>query len=231
MHFQGNIHSNLCEFNGNAMSLQKTKIVIIDYGMGNLGSILNMLKKIGTPAVVSSDIHVIETADKLILPGVGAFDNGMQNLEERGLRGVLEECVLNRKKPVLGICLGMQLMTQSSEEGTLSGLGWINGVTKRFRFDDPALKVPHMGWNGVNIRQTDSLFSEMYVDTRFYFVHSYYVTCLEQSDILATTHYGHEFASSFKHENIMGVQFHPEKSHKYGMKLLKNFAELVPNVK
>ena len=201
-------------------------ITIIDYGMGNLGSIHNMMKKIGADAVVSRDPNQIANADKLILPGVGSFDHGMRNLDESGLRAALEDCVIQKRKPVLGICLGMQLMTRSSEEGELPGLGWIDAVTKKFRFDDPLLKVPHMGWNMVDIRNEEGLFGDMYSESRFYFVHSYYVSCCNPADTLATTSYGHEFTSAFRRENIMGVQFHPEKSHKFGMKLLQNFVEL-----
>jgi glutamine amidotransferase len=202
-------------------------ITIVDYGMGNLGSIQNMLKKIGAPAVIASDPEQVASAEKLILPGVGAFDNGMQNLSVRGLRPVLEERVIEKKIPILGICLGMQLMSESSEEGNLSGLSWIDAVTRKFRFDDPSMKVPHMGWNSVDIKSTDCLFNDMFADHRFYFVHSYFVTCRTESDVLATTCYGHDFVSSFRKENILGVQFHPEKSHKFGMKLLQNFVERV----
>ena len=200
-------------------------ISIIDYGMGNLGSILNMMKKIGAAAQIVSNPDEIARSDKIILPGVGSFDHGMRNLDERGLRQALEECVIHNNKPVLGICLGMQLMTKSSEEGELPGLGWIDAVTNKFRFDDSSMKVPHMGWNSVDIRRADSLYKDMYAEPRFYFVHSYFVECREPAEILTTTCYGHNFVSSFQRNNIMGVQFHPEKSHKFGMKLLQSFAE------
>lgn len=202
-------------------------IIIIDYKIGNLGSILNMLKKIGAPAIISSNVEEIQQADKLILPGVGAFDNGMKNLDALGFIPVIEEKVLHQKTPVLGICLGMQLMTKNSEEGKLPGLGWMDAQTVRFRHDpSTGLKVPHMGWNSVVEAKKSPLFKEMYPDPRFYFVHSFYAVCYNANNVLATSHYGYDFVSAFQRDNIMGVQFHPEKSHKYGMRLLKNFAEL-----
>lgn len=203
-------------------------IVVVDYGMGNLGSILNMLKKIGAEARVSSDPQEIESADKLILPGVGAFDAGMKRLQELGLIGVLDDKVLNGKTPTLGVCLGMQLLTQQSEEGNLLGLGWIDGETIRFRFDPKQthLKIPHMGWNTVTIHREGELFRGLEHEARFYFVHSYHVVCNQQEDVLATTHHGYDFVSAIQRDNIMGTQFHPEKSHRYGMKLYRNFVEL-----
>ncbi len=203
-------------------------IIIIDYGMGNVGSILNMLKKVGAPAAkVSADPKDIEQADKLILPGVGAFDTGMQRLRETGLIGLLNEKVLKAKTPTLGVCLGMQLLTRVSEEGELPGLGWIDAETIRFRFDprQSGLKIPHMGWNTVNIQREGTLFKEMYPAARFYFVHSFHVVSHEPADVLTTTEYGYDFVSAVQHGHIMGAQFHPEKSHKFGMKLYKNFVE------
>jgi glutamine amidotransferase len=203
-------------------------IVIVDYGMGNLGSILNMLKKVGAQATITSDKSVVERAEKLILPGVGAFDNGMKNLNRLDLVPVLNRKVIEDRIPVLGVCLGMQLMVKGSEEGDLPGLGWIDAETLKFRFDkaDSTLKIPHMGWNTVTIRQQSGIFEDMLEEPRFYFVHSYYVRCHEESDILATTHYGQEFTSSVRRDNIMGTQFHPEKSHKFGMKVFQNFVNL-----
>lgn len=201
-------------------------IVIVDYKMGNLGSILNMLKKIGAAAIISADPSVIGKAEKLILTGVGAFDNGMKNLDDLGFIPIIEEKVLHQKIPVLGICLGMQLMTQSSEEGKLPGLGWIDAKTVRFRHDPSEdLKVPHMGWNTVSVRKESALFKEMCLDPRFYFAHSFHAVCYNVKDVLAITQHGYDFVSAFQRNNIMGVQFHPEKSHTYGMRLLKNFAE------
>jgi len=202
-------------------------IVVIDYGMGNLGSIQNMLKKIGAKGIISSDISDIQKADKLILPGVGAFDNGMENLEKRGLIPVLNEKVLIHKTPILGICLGMQLLSKKSEEGHLPGLGWIEAETIKFKFNEnqTRLKIPHMGWNTIKIKKDNPLFTNMYEETRFYFVHSYHVFCHNKQDVLAETHYGFDFVSSLQKDNIFGVQFHPEKSHKFGQQLLKNFVE------
>lgn len=203
-------------------------ITIIDYGMGNLGSIANMLKKVGAQAVVTNDVEAIRRADKLILPGVGAFDNGIRNLDRLGLLPVLNEKVLRDKTPVLGICLGMQLLTMGSEEGNLPGLGWINAETVRFRFesDDHDLKVPHMGWNTVASMRMSPLFAGMPDDSRFYFVHSYYIRCRSKEDVLLRTTYGYEFDSAVGRDNIMGTQFHPEKSHKFGMNVMRNFAAL-----
>ena len=203
-------------------------IVVIDYGMGNMGSILNMLKKVGAEATVSSDKSVIAGASKLILPGVGAFDNGMKNLNRLDLLPILNQKAMEERIPVLGVCLGMQLLTKGSEEGDFAGLGWVDAETLKFRFDkaDQSLKIPHMGWNTVEIKQPSAIFEDMYEEPRFYFVHSYYVKCVEDADVLATTHYGHEFTSSLRRANIMGTQFHPEKSHKFGMKVFQNFVNL-----
>ncbi len=201
-------------------------LVIVDCGIGNLGSIQNMLKRIGVKAVVSSHPAQIQDADKLFLPGVGAFDAGMAALNQSGLIPILNKKVLKDKTPVLGICLGLQLLTKKSEEGQLPGLGWIDGETVRFRLDaSSGLKVPHMGWNRVSVRQEDPLFRNMPDDSRFYFVHSYHVVCKEACDVAATTQYGYDFTSAVAKGNIYGVQFHPEKSHKFGMELLKNFVK------
>lgn len=203
-------------------------VIIIDYGIGNQGSILNMLKKVGAKAIISSNISDISNADKIILPGVGAFDTGMRNLAQDGLIEVLNKKVIREKTPILGICLGMQLLTKSSEEGNSHGLGWIDAQTVRFKFDkkNTILKIPHMGWNTVQLNKKSQLFKEMFAEPRFYFVHSYHVVCNNKQDILTKTNHGYEFVSSIQKDNIMGVQFHPEKSHKFGMKLLKNFVEL-----
>ena len=201
-------------------------IAIVDYGMGNLGSISNMLKKIGVQSAISSDPLVIEEAEKLILPGVGAFDLGMKNLSQRGLVEKLKSQVMERKKPILGLCLGMQLFTRSSEEGQLPGLGWLNARTVRFTFSGPEanLKIPHMGWNTLQIYRCHPLLNDLGPDARFYFDHSYHVLCNDNDNVLATTTYGYDFPSIVAQGNILGAQFHPEKSHKFGMKLLKNFA-------
>lgn len=201
-------------------------IVVVDYGMGNVGSVANMLRKVGTEAVASADLDVIRNAPKLILPGVGAFDAAMNRLHERGLVAILNRRVLEDRVPILGICLGMQLMTDSSEEGRTTGLGWISGGTRRFNFDglDPRPRVPHMGWNVVEQARPTPLFEEMYDQPRFYFVHSYHVYCSNQEDVMLTTEYGYRFVSGVSRGNIYGVQFHPEKSHKFGMQLIRRFA-------
>ena len=204
------------------------KIVVVDYGMGNLGSILNMLKKVGVlDAMVSSNPKDIEQADKIILPGVGAFDTGMQRLRDTGLIGLLKEKVLKARTPTLGVCLGMQLLTKVSEEGELPGLGWVDAETVRFRFDQKktGLKIPHMGWNTVKVQREGTLFKDMYAEPRFYFVHSFHVVSHNPEDVLATTKYGYDFVSVVQHGHIMAAQFHPEKSHKFGMKLYKNFVD------
>lgn len=203
-------------------------LVVIDYGVGNLGSIENMLKKIGVPVKISTSIEDISKASKIILPGVGAFDNGITKLKEFNLIEVLDYKVKTEKVPILGICLGMQLMTCSSEEGVLSGLSWIRGKAIKYDFEHLKLRVPHMGWNDVHLIKRESrLFSNMYEEPRFYFANSYYVSCKDKSDVLTETTYGKPFASSIERENIYGVQFHPEKSHKYGMLLLENFWKIV----
>jgi imidazole glycerol-phosphate synthase subunit HisH len=204
-------------------------ITIVDYGVGNLGSILNMLKKVGAKAQASSDPDVLYQADKLILPGVGAFDAGMKKLNEAGLVPVLNELVLEEQVPVIGLCLGMQLMTRRSEEGTKAGLGWIDAETVRFKFgpENAQLKIPHMGWNTLDIRRQHPLVTDLGPESRFYFVHSYHVVCQNEADVVAYTDYGYPLAAIINRGNILGAQFHPEKSHKFGMQLLKNFAERV----
>lgn len=204
-------------------------IIVVDYGMGNLGSIVNMLRKIGAPVEVSSAPDIIRKAEKLILPGVGAFDHGMKNLEHLGLVDALNDVILLRKKPILGICLGMQLFSKSSEEGTRQGLGWIDSQTVRFRFDNgmPNLKIPHMGWNTVQLRREHPIFKNAdNREQRFYFVHSYHTAANTESDVLAETNHGYNFVSAIQRDNIIGVQFHPEKSHRFGINFLTNFARL-----
>jgi glutamine amidotransferase len=205
-------------------------IVIIDYGVGNLGSVENMLKKIGVGAKVTSEAAEIENAEKLILPGVGAFDHGMKSLNERGLPEVLNRKVIDEKTPILGLCLGMQLFAKTSEEGKLPGLGWLNARIVRFDFKgaDLRLKVPHMGWNTIRISKPHPVLEGFDEESRFYFVHSYHMMCGDAADVLAFTDYHASFPSVVGRDNIVGVQFHPEKSHKFGMKLLRNFAEWRP---
>jgi len=202
-------------------------IVIIDYGVGNLASVQNMFRKVGASDVhVSGDEKIIAKADKILLPGVGAFDAGMNNLEKTGLIPVLNQKALIEKVPVLGICLGMQMMTKKSEEGTKAGLGWIDAETIKFR-PDPSLnlKVPNMGWNYIKVLRENPLV-EMNSKSRFYFVHSYYVKCIDESQSLATSNFGIDFTCMVNKGNIYGAQFHPEKSLKFGMKVLDNFAKI-----
>jgi glutamine amidotransferase len=202
-------------------------ITIIDYNTGNLGSIQNILKRIGEDSVITSDKAIVAGASKLILPGVGSFDTGMRNLLELDLVDTLNRKVLEEKTPVLGICLGMQLLSKGSQEGALPGLGWINAETVRFNFIDTIeYKIPHMGWNFVRQHKDSKLFTDMYLDARFYFVHSFFFRVNEPADVLTSTTYEIEFTSSIEKGNVMGVQFHPEKSHKFGMRLLKNFVDL-----
>lgn len=202
-------------------------ITIIDYGMGNTGSIINMLKKIGVKTQITSVIEEIATAKKIILPGVGHFNRAMEIIDKSGLREILNQKALNEKIPILGICLGMQLLTKSSEEGNCEGLGWIPAKTIRFRFaDDSHLKIPHMGWNLV-YRATPSRLTENFdPGQRFYFVHSFHAKVEDEKYSILKTEHGYLFDSAIQNDNIFGVQFHPEKSHRFGMKLLENFAGL-----
>lgn len=202
-------------------------IIIVDYGVGNLLSIKNMFKRIGVNADITGNEDLIQSANKLILPGVGHFDYGMQHLRSSGLVEILEDQVITKRKPILGICLGVQLMTESSEEGNAKGLGWIKGKTVAFNKNGliSGQKIPHMGWTEVKAFQKSKLFTNMYEDPRFYFVHSYHLMLDEESDVLAKANYGYDFTVGIEHDNIVGVQFHPEKSHKYGMKLLENFVK------
>jgi imidazole glycerol-phosphate synthase subunit HisH len=201
-------------------------ITIVDYGLGNLGSVLNMLKRIGVKGEVKSDLKSIENASKLILPGVGAFDTAMKNLNESNLTSVLKIKALEEKTPIMGICLGMQILMNSSEEGSKVGLGLIDGEVKKFSYDDSQLKIPHMGWNYVYKSRNDVPLINGLGDSKFYFVHSYYVKVKDKTNSLLTTNYGIEFDSGVIKDNIYGFQFHPEKSHKFGMKLFENFSEL-----
>lgn len=201
-------------------------IGIIDYGAGNLGSIQNMLKKIGEKSVCISRPQEFTQVDRLILPGVGAFDFGMSRLRESGLQEALDQMVQVEKKPLLGICLGMQMLGMSSEEGNLQGLGYLNFRCHRFPSDSPELRVPHMGWDRVTLcDSSDPLAKALPDKPRFYFVHSYYATCQEPQDTLMTCDYGVEFVAAVHRENVWGTQFHPEKSHQFGMALLRSFAK------
>ena len=202
-------------------------VTIIDYGVGNIGSIANMLKKVGSDSAITSDPEQIAKAEKIVLCGIGAFDDGMSKLESMHIIDVLKKKVLEDKIPILGVCLGMQLFTKGSEEGIKEGLGFINGYTKRFDFSgiksEKPLRIPHMGWNIARASKISKLYENMYDEPRFYFVHSYYVSLDHKEDELLQTNYGIDFTSSFEKANIIGVQFHPEKSHKFGMRLYENF--------
>lgn len=206
-------------------------ITIIDYGMGNVGSIKNMLKKIGHDSIISSNKSEIEIASKLILPGVGRFDKAIENLINLNLSELLKEKARDGT-PLLGICLGMQLLANKSEEGMIDGLGLVPGEVKKFNLLAP-FKVPHMGWNEVNYNSNSVLFKgfEQFENARFYFVHSYYFQCTLKENNIGETIFSHTFTSVVQKGNIFGVQFHPEKSHIFGMELLKNFAGILPNSK
>lgn len=201
-------------------------VLILDYGVGNLTSIKNMLKKCGAEAIISSDPVEIAGAAKLILPGVGAFDHGMLNLRSASFFSILQQKVLQQNTPILGVCLGAQLLAESSEEGEQQGLGWIAGRVVKFDAEkmNPAhLKVPHMGWTDVTIKKDIPLFKGLHEDARFYFVHSYHWQCTHAENVTVTADYGYDFTAGVEKDNILGVQFHPEKSHKYGMMLFDNF--------
>jgi imidazole glycerol-phosphate synthase subunit HisH len=199
-------------------------ITIVDYGLGNLASIKNMIKKVGGIAEITSDLNKISNADKIILPGVGAFAKGMENLISSGIKPVLDRKALHDKVPVMGICLGMQLLTKHSEEGNVNGLGWINATTKKFTFDTSVYKIPHMGWTDIKITQpSHPIFENLISQPRYYFVHSYFVTCEQRLNSLAEATYGTTFDCGIVNDNIFGFQFHPEKSHRFGMEIMRNF--------
>ena len=196
--------------------------------MGNLHSVLKAFNRLQIPAEISSDPEIIHNASQLILPGVGNFKRGMSNLKERNLIEPLNNAVLNKKVPVLGICLGMQLMTKYSEEGNVGGLDWVDAKTVRFDFSslkNPNLHIPHIGWNNVSYTSGNLLFDNLEANPSFYFVHSYYVTCAMEDDVAGTTQYGNSFVSAISKNNIFATQFHPEKSHDFGLDLLKNFID------
>lgn len=200
-------------------------IAILDYGLGNLGSISNMLKVIGEKSKITNDVEIIRNSDGLILPGVGAFDAGMSKLNELGLDSVIKD-EAKQGKPILGICLGMQLLGNKSEEGTLPGLSLIPFECKKFNFKDNNLKIPHMGWDIVNFKRQHPLVEGLIGQQRYYFVHSYHAVCENPDNVLMTCDYGFEFACSVVKDNVIGVQFHPEKSHDFGLALLTNFVNI-----
>ncbi len=203
------------------------KITIIDYGMGNLRSVQKKFQRVGAESEISSDLDLIRKSEKLILPGVGHFANGVKKLKESGIWDVLSQKVLVDKTPILGICLGMQLMAKHSEEGDVEGLGWFDADVVKFTIKNKLkYKVPHMGWNNAVIKKESPLFNNVPEDAMFYFVHSYHIKCNDEKDILTTTEYEYEFTSAIQKGNIYGTQFHPEKSHDWGEQLFKNFVEI-----
>lgn len=199
-------------------------IAIINYGLGNLASIKNMCRRLGIDAVITDDAEKIKEASHLLLPGVGHFKRGMANLNESGLREVITKEVMENKKPILGICLGAQLLTKHSEEGDIDGLGWVDAKTVRFDAEKLGkLPIPHMGWTDIKPDGNCELMKNLPEDPRYYFVHSYHFLFEQQEEVTATAVYGYEFACAFQKGNVFGAQFHPEKSHKFGMRLLENF--------
>ncbi len=203
-------------------------ITIINYGLGNISAFANVYKRLNIPVIIAARKEELENAEKIILPGVGAFDHAMTLLQQSGMKESLDELVLGKKIPVLGICVGMQILAKSSEEGVLPGLGWIDGVVKKF---DASLikhktRLPHMGWNTINPQKSNKLLESFDDGARFYFLHSYYFHCSNIRNEIAETEYGLPFTSAVNSDNIYGVQFHPEKSHENGITLLNNFANL-----
>jgi len=202
-------------------------IAIINYGMGNLGSIKRKMDIMGFKSMITSDQANIKTSNKIILPGVGHFAKAVSEIKKRGLWDLISDQVIIEKKPILGICLGMQLMVRHSEEGETDGFEWIDANVIRFKVSDTRkFKVPHMGWNTTKQVKDSPLFEKINLDSEFYFVHSYHVQCNNPEDILAETTYDYPFTAAFQKENIFGVQFHPEKSHDAGETLLRNFVNL-----
>lgn len=205
-------------------------IHIVDYGLGNVQAFANMYKRLGFEATRAKSARDLESATRIILPGVGAFDHAMDELDASGMRPVLEHLVKERMVPVLGICVGMQILASSSDEGRRAGLGWIPGRVRSFRSvaESAQMPMPHMGWNDVAPALEAPLFKGLEADARFYFLHSYFFDCDNPDNVLARASYGRDFSCAVAAGNVYGVQFHPEKSHHYGAMLLKNFAEL-PN--
>jgi imidazole glycerol-phosphate synthase subunit HisH len=203
-------------------------ITIINYGVGNINAFVNVYKKLGIRLKIARTADDLNNSTRIILPGVGSFDQAMSRLNESGMRPTLDHLVLHDRVPVIGICVGMQMLALSSEEGILPGLGYIDAVVRKF--DEAKMKtklnLPHMGWNDVSPSNESKLFSNLHDKPLFYFLHSYYFDCNKREDEIGWTDYGGEFVSAVHHNSIYGVQFHPEKSHQYGIQLLKNFSEL-----
>ncbi len=215
------------ESDGNGNSGEAV-IAIVNYGSGNVQAISNIYQRMGVPFLITRRPEDLSAADRIVLPGVGAFDQAMSELARSGMQSALNTAVLQDAKPLLGICVGMQLFAKSSEEGTAQGLGWVDGVVKRFDQSsfEPRLGLPHMGWNTVEPMRSSPLFAGVNLESEFYFLHSYYFQCDRSGDRLGVTPYGISFASVIQKDNIYGVQFHPEKSHDSGVQLLTNFARM-----
>ena len=203
-------------------------ITIVDYGLGNIRAFLNAYKQLNVEARTASTAGELRGATKVILPGVGAFDHAMERLESSRMREALDDLALCQRVPVLGVCVGMQMLARRSDEGTRDGLGWVDGSVRAFSSWQPAkeLPVPHMGWNDVRPTTGAPLFDQLEEDSRFYFLHSFFFECANKGDVLAVSYYGAEFCSAVNAANVFGVQFHPEKSHHFGSRLLRNFAQL-----
>jgi len=202
-----------------------TKVAIVDLGIGNFGSMAHMLTRVGVPSERITEPSQLDSASHVILPGVGAFDYAVEQMDAGGWRGPLNDLFASGSVPVLCVCVGMQLLMQGSDEGERDGIGWINGRCRRFDVGDIGLKVPHMGWNDILTMKPCAILDSASEEERFYFVHSYYCDCQDEGDIVATTRYGIEFASVVRRGSVTGVQFHPEKSHAFGMALLRRFTE------
>lgn len=203
-------------------------IAIINYGVGNIRAFVNIYNKLNIPIKVANRERDLVDIKKIILPGVGAFDHAIDKLNQSGMRERIDKLVLEEKLPVIGICVGMQMLAKRSDEGVKEGLGWIDADVKKFDVSKIEYKthLPHMGWNDVYTNTKNKLFTSLDENSKFYFLHSYYFQCDNESDIIATAKYGIKFTCAVNHENIYGVQFHPEKSHQYGIQLLNNFANL-----
>ena len=200
-------------------------IAIVDYGLGNVQAFQEVYNRLNIPVLIARSTKDLLNATKLILPGVGSFDYAISKLNESGMRQNIEDLVVDEKIPILGVCVGMQMLARSSEEGNLKGLGWIDATVKRFDSSNGTI-LPHMGWNNVSPKSYNGLFKNIKEDMKFYFLHEYYFDALEESDVEATANYDGEYVCAVRKDNVFGVQFHPEKSHHFGMHLLKNFSEI-----